>query len=432
MSSPTRADCWDRLVEFADIESSMRTALVASGAKYDTALEALEGDRMIDHSTASLASLRLAGAQAVDPGRWRNAILPVLLDYAHAAGIPWSDVSGDKLSWLLEEVKADMAAQGTPLTIQTRDLVVGSQSPSATGGKGPILRLAVDRHGYPLDATHVETKTWQVLRDANMGAQQGREVWQMRGTNPERWPENHTGSGIATAIQTTSCLDFGALQNPSFDVTHGTTASATDKVSGWTITSNPTNLARQATYYKRAPGTSAANSASLEFTGAATIVQYLSERNGAAFNQFFPYQLVFAFKKTNSGATGTLTASLGSTTLAVTLGSYADTDWHFANLALDEDLYMANWNEASAEVGFALSGVSAGSLYVDDVVLAPMRLVDGHWWMAVGGSTPFLLGDAYTFATTYNSTEGKVAAMLWRAGLGSFPNDASPSIADPV
>ena len=71
----------------------------------------------------------------------------------------------------------------------------------------------------------------------------------------------------------------------------------------------------------------------------------------------------------------------------------------------------------------SLAGYSTGSLHLDDVIIAPMPVIDGIPTVVVGGATPFRLKDEFDWTDTDPGSDGTTMYWIWRTGTGiNFPS----------
>ena len=315
-------------------------------------------------------------------------------------------------------------------------------TPSAAGGNtgsGLLARLTVDENAYALEGQGpVELKTAICRIDQVTGADRGAEVFEFYGTeaSPDAAGIFAGGTGTSQLVNVLNSRD-SLLVNSSFDDTHGTTDAATDKIPGWEILSGATSLEEipnsTVAVFVTAPNVSADSSQSLRFEGNAEVRQYLDDSLAAGgLNVRVPYCMrVMVYRE--SSCDGTLTIAVGSNTASVNMTTQTNDTWEELILTMNENLWPSQFYEDQLDVRIALATNTTGSLLIDDVIFAPMTLVDGTYYFLRGGATPFKIDDKFTWTDTDadGSAGAKVQSLFNRAGLGYVPHNGTPTIADP-
>ena len=241
-----------------------------------------------------------------------------------------------------------------------------------------------------------------------------------------------------------SCRDSARfLQNPSFtssplSYTAGlATVTAVTDVTGWTLDSiTGVELDRNITYRDSEGET---NAASLRFNNVNRYVQQnLNVRRaqlretgiGGLGQEIEPMFLQVAIYR-ESNADGTITLTLGSQTATVDVTTITNGTWGVLYMTLGTKNWFKTWNQEDPLVKIALSSNTTGNVLIDDVVFAPFTRFDGGWWVVVGGSTPFLRDDVFTFADTVTES-GELQKWFVRGGYGHLPSTAgAPTWGDP-
>jgi len=85
-------------------------------------------------------------------------------------------------------------------------------------------------------------------------------------------------------------------------------------------------------------------------------------------------------------------------------------------------------------VELELASRTTGSLVLDDVNIDYWTNLDGLYYAALGGATPFIFNDFFTWTDALTGSEGIMQYWWWRGGLGSLPsnNAGGETITDPT
>ncbi len=321
----------------------------------------------------------------------RAVIVPLLRTYARVLGVP--DV--DALA-ILREVYDDMHANS--LTVESRAFVFGT--PAAGGsnvGNGAVNRLTVDADAYDIEAQHADSKTFRCIADEHSqgGANEHEELWELRGGAALRDRLEVTGSGrVLSGVKALSGRDsLRWILNPSFEDYEG--SAPLTALTGWTVNTIANLTADTANTYRDYLGIT--TPAAMRLTGNVELEQNL---NGLQVktNPRVPIYVHVVYNRQVGSGDGTLTLTFGGVSKAVVLS--AQTGWNVLKIDVDEDAWFKNWNQEDPLVKIALSGHSTGYVLVDDVTIGPYTQFDGAWYAFVGGSTPWLRDDVFTFSDT--------------------------------
>lgn len=385
-------------------------------------VQAFEGDYVPD-ATNALSTIRRGVASAITGANAAALLGPLFLQYAKVLDVPYSDMAS-----IFSELTDDFIANAKD--VNSRNFTFAA-TPTAGGGNtgdGVLNRLTIDEEALKIENTIAEAKQAECTRDQRSGATIHEESFLIRGARAERDLLELTGSGKSGALIALSARHSSSyIRNPSFDDVVATALPVITALTGWTVAGSIANLENDATnYYRTFKGASAP--ASIKFLTNERIYQPLTELD-ATFPANAPLYVQIAWNRAIDAADGTLTLRWGTNSKAVVLAAQAG--WQILRLDLDENLWFDNWNESVPDIEIELSGNAAGSVHVDDVIVAPMTLFDGTWYSLVGGGTPFLRDDIFTW------TDTEVGAILqtwfWRAFGLYLPhvNDGTETWADP-
>lgn len=407
MSTPTEAEIQNQIageVQLFEITREFSGVNAENwNAQEDTLVQLLESDR------PAIITSAIARARARIDGVFGDAeamISPSLIDYAKFFDLPERDPQSI-FTRLFEEF-ADSLRRVT-----SRQFTF--QLPVAAGpniGDGLIRRLNIDERGFDIENQHPDAKTAECITDQSTGAREHEEVFEFRGGTAERDRLIITGSGRTSLIKAQSARD-SLLLNPSFSQFSGTVTppiSTPTAITSWTVLTSIANFRiDEGLFYRDFQGDTTPRSVQLLANDRLT--QALSLRN-TALERSRPYYLQVAANRNSTGADGTLTIRLGSNSASVVLTTQPATGWFLLTLALDTNLWPRNFNQDPLDVQIEWSGRTTGDLHVDDVLLIPSTQFDGSWYWIIGGATPFLLTDEFTWTDT--AVESVLQRWLWR------------------
>jgi hypothetical protein len=166
----------------------------AAAGKYDTLLTALDGDNTPEALARAVENHRAGLSQLMSRATVREFLDPILAEYAKV-------IDGQSVSFggayqtpeqILESMYEYFVAQSPATEVETRGIAFdGSfayQKPdgSANTGNGILTRLTVDENGYELEAVTVEKKHFRCRQDANSGADEEAEVFEVLGQRTSR------------------------------------------------------------------------------------------------------------------------------------------------------------------------------------------------------------------------------------------------------
>jgi hypothetical protein len=221
------------------------------------------------------------------------------------------------------------------------------------------------------------------------------------------------------------------LDNPSFSSISGGTDAVPTGILGWDVSTiaNVEVTRNTGEYYRDYRGDT--SPAGLELKADVTVSQNMNRR-GVRVDPNWPYYLQVAWSRQNS-CDGTLTLALGSQSQAVAVSTGVNGDWNILKIGPGVANWVENWNEEDPLVSIALAGRTTGSVIVDDVVFGPFFRFDRTYIAIVGGDTPFLLDDAFSWTDT-GGTSGILQYWSWRAFGRYLPHSTGATVtwADPA
>jgi len=357
------------------------------------------------------------------------------------------NTTGDATS-ILAQIRDYMAGTASQ-TIKSRVMVSPQPAKDLSNtGDGSIHRVTVDFNGDTIEAQGAELMRADIVRDQNQ-AQEWAEVFRFRGRPRERDNLYWNGSGIVTDVPCLHAKTSSLLLNPSFDsndaTNDGDAPASLTGITNWAIGSSAASFALRTgagLTFRGHPG-APDTIWGAEFLGNDTLTQvFQQEQPGTVFSDNVPYYAQVAWNRQSSGD-GTLRLYLGTQFANATVSGGTNGQWNILRIPLG----VANWYDSFKQADLALKlelfSRTTGSVIVDDVCVAPMVNVGGHWYMPVGGGalpatapTAFLLDDFFTWTTTEAVSRGILAYWLWRAfGIDGWLPTATPgleTIADPT
>lgn len=336
---------------------------------------------------------------------------------------------------MLDELYDDFVANA--ITIRSRGFVLATP-PAFTGtGNGVLLRLTVDENNFAFEHGIPDTKTGTITRDVSTGSQIHEEVLTLEGATPSvDLLDFDLGSGQTAFVTALTFRNAATLQNAGFrqltsalPIAVGSPRVLTAAPAGWEITAGVVgDLTGQADLvFRTLQGESLATA--LRWTGNVTIRQLL-RTNGVQLVSNVPHMVGVAIVRENS-ATGTVTLSLGTSSVVKDLSTMVNGVYEFVPIALGTGYWFENFNETDLDVEVAAAALAVGQFSISEVILAPGVFFDGSWYWLIGGTIAFLRDDVSAFTDTDGGT-GKIQRTQARAfGHRTLPHAVVPTLADP-
>lgn len=323
-------------------------------------------------------------------------------------------------------------------SVKERALTFGTRSFSGTGN-GTLYRLEVDEDAIEMQGWFSDSYTLECELSQRQLRFSGEEVFSLYGTGTGFDDLNPGGQD---EIGRLVALNPASTQNL---VRNGMFASATlsgANVTGlgtWTIGTGNLQADTTNTYWSNVRGVPAASLRALKFTDNDSISQDIVVDAGAQVQKDVPYFCALVLYK--DGCDGTTTFVVGNQSKAQAMSGLTDTAFSIITIPIDEDCWFKSLEKNTFTVSVTLSSRTTGTMSVAGVIVAPMTRVGaqgdgwtgrgcmGHYFALLAGSTPFVVGDNWTW-TDSEGTRGKNQYWWARAGYGYLPHDATPSIAD--
>jgi hypothetical protein len=385
----------------------------------DVAATGLDGEH-IGRAIAIMRDRRERVADLLEPEALREFFRPYLEELCRSIGTAPEGLVGSDYD-LLKRVRDYMVANAQ--TLNSRGMTLDQTASGSPVGNFTAYRCIVDAAGMPLECTGAEAKRFTCLRDQTSGAEKHAEVFEFAGATPSGARGLHwSGSGAKREV---SILHAGSglLRNGSFE-SNGAAADnvapgSTTAIDGWTVaTAANWRLRSNAAYvYRGYPG-NPSTLWGLECVASDSITQILRTASpGAAFS-LAPHLPWVRWKRLAS-ATGTLTAHLGSKSVAATIGSFTNGVWNTLVLGPGQDNHYDRFRQDELDFRLVVATLATGTIAIDDCGLAPMLCLDGTYWALLGGDTPAARLDEISF-TDVDGTRALFSYWLWRAYVEEF------------
>lgn len=446
--NPTEAEIqtqWRAAIDVLETTRNFADGTIAgAGGKLDVLSQALEGE----YTPAELANfanaMRAALSGMLTSNVASSVITPILFEYGRilAGAALLGQGSGYRNAADLFRAIYEWFDDNA-LTVKSRTITFDTSVTFGAGtiGNGAMSRLTVDENTYPLEACHIEKKTFRCRADQNSGAEKHAEVFEFVGTAQafDALLRSSHGSGESTRTVITSKhagsgTGGSLLTNSSFSEF---SSGASPKFTAWTESAGGAQLSQDTTnFYRSHPG--AQTNASLKITGGGgtvTIKQPVTAMRVRRLDPNTPYFLRVMLNKTIGTASGgTVTIRMGSQSTNVTIAALAE-NWAELLIPIGIANWFRNFDENDLDIEIEWSSSSSGFLLVDDVLFAPWDLIDGtYWFLRQNAATPtaWIVDDKLTFTDTGGApATGKIQYWLWVAGFGYLPSSGSPTFADP-
>ena len=328
--------------------------------------------------TASVEGFRQSLSAAYERGA--SMLTPVLWELGKVLGIPEKNPQQ-----IIDRLYLYMIANTQ--RVKSRAMTFGVPTQSGNTGTGQLLRLTKDAYDFDLENQSTELTTATCTSDMHSGSVKHEELFEIRGTDANRDRLKIEGSGRVGTLRSVSARDTARyLQNPSFSEYAGTTGTPT-AIPGWTFSVGTVSNVdiETTTYYRDFQGDT--TPASLKINTSSTIKQTLDTRN-AYFNPNLPlYGQVAVYKP--SGVTGNFTFTVGNENKTVALSAFDNDALSIVRAPCkgtsyvtiggqkgfgqsgSEECWFRHFNKSGVDVQVAMASLSGGSIYVDDIILAP-------------------------------------------------------------
>tara|TARA_Y100000310_G_scaffold334113_1_gene413077 strand:- start:3448 stop:4719 length:1272 start_codon:yes stop_codon:yes gene_type:complete len=422
MSSPSRSEVETQISNIVAILDHFRKYAGVNSDNFiddeDTLVQSLETDYAAETMNA-VSGFRSSLVGAINSGA--SMMSPLFLQMGQVIDAPETAIQ--TILTRLYEYMNDNS-----LAVTSRGFTYGAVSDPGTSnvGSGTVKRLTSDENAYAIENCTPEAKIAECVSDAHSGATKNEEVFQFRGSDAEKDSLKITGSGLTSQLRAVSARN-SLTGNSSFSFYTGTTAAPTD-INDWTVNGDIANFQIDTTNYYRDDPSDGGAPASLVFETNDYISQDFSVRN-ISINPNVPYYCSIAYNRQVGSGDGDLTLTCGDQTATVALS--AQTGWNILEITMGQKSWLKTFNTSTPVVKVELASNTTGTVLVDDLIFTPFQLFDGLWYLPLGGATPFLRLDDFTW--TDSATESVLQFWFWKS-LGRYlPHATGGSVtwADP-
>jgi hypothetical protein len=372
-------DIFQEIYRFGSVTSPNLVGLI------DTLVQAYEGDHVPEISPL-VSKIRSSIGTTISPSYVASILGPMFISYARVLGFRVNNAV---------EAIASIYYYYAENAEDVNGRAFSFGSPSADGGNvgtGLLRRLSVDSRNMPIEIGIADSFSAECDKDQGSGTDIHKEeftVWTGSASidGLERSGSNSSGRLVGL------CADDSLLTNASFS--SGITA---ETVTGWeafagafsTTTKDTTNYYRSANKSDSAP-------AALNLAATISIRQYMNTVRWG-YNPLVPYYMQIAYNRQVGSGSGTLVIRNGAANTSVAVS--AQTGWNILFIPLTAaNCFWRGFKENNLDVTIEWTR-TAGDLLIDDVLLVPMSVIRGQWYALIGGATPFLQGDLFTWADT--------------------------------
>lgn len=435
MADPTKANLITDLQNLVELNDEIRKFGESNSPNFvglqDQIIQAVKGDHAsqvlagVDSLRALLNSMVTGAREAMDEH------LRDWAKYINDAGNLNSNVRKD-VSFIISDLYDQMIVSGD--SVLTRNMTFNAPS-SFGAGKGSVKRLTVDENAFDIENGFAEKKIVTCINDANSGRARNNELFRLEGETRSIDEVESKGSGLNIANMVSETPERSVPLNASFDLRGGTDAAPTS-IDNWTVS----GAVSASTFTFFAGSTTPANiylplvNANIERRGlqvkATNRLRQSLEVRRAALDPDTPYYARVSWLREYATGSGAGVVSLKVGSQEVQVSATTQTGWQTLELPLDENLWFRNFNVEGLEVQVGVELLSGTGIILDDLIVVPMRAIDGVRHVIVPGRTPFLEGDTSNWADTQGN-DAKIQNRFRRDHGRFLPHDASPTIADP-
>ncbi len=432
MPSPTRAQIETMISDACHLLEETRKYAEVNATNWIGLEDTFKGNLVSSGPYTEAASLAVQAARGLLSGTLSRATASSMLEPLFTAYARFiMDVPTDRgIQYIMDELWKYMIDNSYAVT--SRQFTFGSAvAGGGNTGDGTIYRITTDKDALDIENQHVDVKTATVRQDQQSGSVKHEEVFEMVGAAPGQDNLDVDGSGASSTLRAYSARD-SLLINPSFSNPVGTAANPT-ALTGWVSSAGYTSAVMNhdgTNYYRDYEGDSTPYALSL--VASTNITQAVNVRK-TNFNPRIPYILRVAWNRAVNAATGTLTMRMGNVSTAVVMAAQAG--WNVTTVpdlsSAPENAWYENFNEDSLDIRLEWAETGGTGMLIDDVLLVPGQLFDGSWYFPIGGATPWLNDDVFTF--TDSATDAIIQRWVWRAFGRYIPHATGGSItwADP-
>lgn len=413
------AHAWLRIREWARIWNAMRsfTSDTLTADQFWSAFEAtLQNDGCafdpdVDQGEKiAILSQRALVAGILSAGR--TLLDPCLLQLSRAMGYPQTDPLA-VFPILYRYMATNQGSLQSPPKVTQRGFSRGSFTAGGSNqGNGTVLRMTVDRYGFPLEADAPDVLNLECVSDANAGTNPGAEQLRVTGLPfrdaLSRYQAGVNSIGVGNQIEAKNLVGVTGdstqtlIQNPSLSGFSGTGATSSFALQGWTQASGlAASCSIDTTNYYRRSNVETTPGA----LKATATVSFTTTIPAGQLNATLAYMLQGACNFSIGSGTGSVRLQVG-TAIDVTVSSGVS-GWNLIRPTINKNLYYTNFATTSQITVTLTITVSGGTfILVDDLLMQPFQNTAGKLLWAVGGATNWVVGDRGTITDSVPTTNG--------------------------
>jgi hypothetical protein len=325
--------------------------------------------------------------------------------------------------------------------VTSRGITYDSSATASGTGNSTTLRITEDHTGEPLENGYYPIDvTVKCVIDEGDGAQPGAEIYQMFSDAMLDVLNQGLGGSPNPPVNITSQNQDNLLSDGSFGALgadNDMTGSNPTLGGSWLDSASTVNDTKYAIgssspapYLASVEEVRGNYSGRLEIKTAATIQQQINQPG----NRFVPTPWAVRFYRPSATTAVSITVSWGSKSQTYDQTDLTADTWVTITPDLDKDLYPYQWQDADMLFKVAVTSITGGSVFVDNIVMAPATPFNGVYYFVLPGTTQALAGASprqFIFEDTVSSDT--VIQRLIAIGYGrALPSNASTTeITDP-
>lgn len=430
------AHAWFKIRQFANVWYNMRTyGSATSGVNWQAMENGFNADRVgFDPDVKQGFDIGFLGQRALVANLLANprgVLDPLVLQIGRAMGLSLTDPT-QIFPLLYDYMALNKGVFRSPPFVKSRVITRGSWTAAATNqGNGTVLRLSVDKYGFPIESDAPDVLICECIADGNTTTNPGQEQFRVLGLPFRDVLARYTttnsiglGNNIpASNLVGNSCDATQALvQNPSFASSSGTGGTSTFALTGWTLSSGLAgSMSTSSTIYRRS-NVEGTTGKSLAVTATVVLTQTIPAGQLQAALAYMG-QIAVNFQT----ATGSVRVDVGNLNWTVNSGSGG---WNLSRATIDKNLYaskIVTTGQVTVTLTVTVTG-GTGAILVDDFVFTPWQSIGGKLLWAIGGATNWVVADTATLTDSVALSSGVPTAGIVQTLLAEAYGRSLPAI----